>query len=96
MVVQTTDAEFLLPTLLIGFVKNLKVHKLEFVYILLWKIFIRVFLWTRSLFTPTHYKTSIKFMLILSWQRSVSYRNQSIDFLFKSMDWFLYDMALCH
>ena len=44
MVVQTTDAEFLLPTSLIGFVKNLKVHKLEFVYILLWKIFIRVFL----------------------------------------------------
>ena len=26
----------------------------------------------------------------------LSYRNQSIDLLCKSMDWFLYDMDLCH
>ena len=29
--------------------------------------------------------------LTLSWQRSLSYRNQSIDLPCKSMDWFLYD-----
>ena len=29
--------------------------------------------------------------LTLSWQRSLSYRNQSYDLLCKSMDWFLYD-----
>ena len=27
----------------------------------------------------------------LSWRRSLSYRNQSINFLCKSFDWFLYD-----
>ena len=32
-----------------------------------------------------------KVYLTLSWQRPVSYRNQSIDLLGKSMDWFLYD-----
>ena len=29
--------------------------------------------------------------LNLSWWRSLSYRNQSFDLLYKSMDWFLYD-----
>ena len=29
--------------------------------------------------------------LTLSWRRSLSYRNQPIDFLSKSMDWLLYD-----
>ena len=29
--------------------------------------------------------------LTLSWRRPLSYRNQSIDLLGKSMDWFLYD-----
>ena len=32
----------------------------------------------------------------LSWQRSLSYRNQSIDLLCKSMDCFLYDRDLLH
>ena len=32
--------------------------------------------------------------LALSWQRSLSYRNQSIDLLCKSTDWFLYDRYL--
>ena len=32
------------------------------------------------------------FQLYLSWRRPLSYRNQSIDLLCKSMDWFLYDM----
>ena len=34
--------------------------------------------------------------LPLSWRRPLSYRNQSIDLLGKSMDWFLYDNALRH
>ena len=32
----------------------------------------------------------------LSWRRSLSYRNQFIDLLCKSMDWFLYDRDLLH
>ena len=32
----------------------------------------------------------------LSWRRSLSYTNQSIDLQSKSMDWFLYDNGLCH
>ena len=36
------------------------------------------------------------FLLTLSWQRPISYRNQSIDLLFKSMDWFLRDNDLHH
>ena len=34
--------------------------------------------------------------LTFSWRRLLSYRNQSIDFLCKSMDWFLYDNGLRH
>ena len=34
--------------------------------------------------------------LALSWRRSLSYRNQSIDLLCKSIDWFLYDRGLRH
>ena len=34
--------------------------------------------------------------LTLSWRWSLSYRNQSIDLLRKSMDWFLYDNGLRH
>ena len=37
-----------------------------------------------------------KFYLTLSWRRPLSYRNQSIDLLCKSMDWFLYDNGLRH
>ena len=33
--------------------------------------------------------------LFISRWRSLSYRNQSTDFLCKSMDWFLYDRDLC-
>ena len=35
------------------------------------------------------------FSLTLSWRRSLSYRNRSIDLQIKSMDWFLYDRNLC-
>ena len=34
--------------------------------------------------------------LILSWQRSLSYRNQSIDLFCKSIDWVVYDRGLGH
>ena len=34
--------------------------------------------------------------LALSWRRSLSYRNQSIDLLCKSIDWFLYHRDLRH
>ena len=37
-----------------------------------------------------------KLTLALSWPKSISYRNQSLDFLCKSMDWFLYDRDLRH
>ena len=32
----------------------------------------------------------------LSWRRALSYRNQSINLLCKSMNWFLYDRDLRH
>ena len=35
-------------------------------------------------------------VLTLSWRRSLSYRNQSIDLQSKSFDWFLYDRDLRH
>ena len=35
-------------------------------------------------------------LLTLSWQRPLSYRNQSIDLLCKSMDWSLYDNGFRH
>ena len=34
--------------------------------------------------------------LTLSWRKSLSYRNQSTDFLWKSINWFLYDRDLRH
>ena len=39
---------------------------------------------------------SFTISLTLSWRRPLSYRNQSIDLLSKSMDWFLYDNAPRH
>ena len=39
---------------------------------------------------PTNHK------LTLSWWRSLTYRNQSIDLQSKSMDWFLYDRSFRH
>ena len=41
-------------------------------------------------------KPSSSVCLTLSWRRPLSYRNQSIDLLSKSMDWFLYDSSLRH
>ena len=41
-------------------------------------------------------RNSVYFPLTPSWQRSLPYRNQSIDLVSKSMDRFLYDTHLCH
>ena len=49
-----------------------------------------------DLWTKNHYKKNLSFSLTLSWRRSLSYRNQSIDLLCKSMGWFLYDRDICH
>ena len=38
----------------------------------------------------------VKIKLTLSWRRPLSYRNQSMNLLPKSMDWFLYDNGLRH
>ena len=45
-------------------------------------------MFTGILTTPLH--------RILSWLWSLSYRNQSISLLSKTMDWFLYNRYLCH
>ena len=42
-----------------------------------------------------HHK-SLTVFLTHSWRRSLSYRNQSIDLLCKTMDWLLYHRDLCH
>ena len=42
------------------------------------------------------FEIDISFVLTLSWQRSLSYRNQSIDLLSKSIDWFLYHKDIRH
>ena len=38
----------------------------------------------------------ICYVVTLSWRRSLSHRNQLIDLLSKSMDWFLYDRDFHH
>ena len=45
-----------------------------------------------------HWRFQSRFskLLTLSWQRPLSYKNQSIDLLRKSVDWFLYDNGLRH
>ena len=43
-----------------------------------------------------HLLSTINSPLTLSWRRPLWYRNQSIDFLCKSMDWFLYDNSVRH
>ena len=61
------------------------------------------FFWKNDyLFKLLRGKTNLKFRLhdliylTLSWRRSLSYRNHSIDLLFKSVDWFLYERDLRH
>ena len=45
-------------------------------------------------YSPVNHKTWEIFCSTLSWQRPLSYRNQSLDLPCKSMDWFLYDNGL--
>ena len=51
---------------------------------LLWHIRLSGYFWTRA-------QIEHIFIWTLSWRKPVSYRNQFIDLLHKSMDWFLYD-----
>ena len=44
---------------------------------------------------PYQYHYPLKF-LTLSWRGTLAYRNQSIDMLSNSMDWFLYHNDLRH
>ena len=37
-----------------------------------------------------------EYIQLFSWQKSLSYKNQSIDLHYKLMDWFLYDKDICH
>ena len=41
-------------------------------------------------------KSETPLLLTLSWQRLLSYSNQSIDLQSTSVDWFLYDNGLRH
>ena len=45
---------------------------------------------------PVNFAKYLRSPLTLSWRRPLSYRNQSIDLLGTSMDWFLYDNGLRH
>ena len=56
---------------------------------------ISVFVIMNNLISKTNSR-SFTLWLTLSWRRSLSYRNQSIDLLCKSMDWFLYDNGPRH
>ena len=49
-----------------------------------------------ALFEDYQYWIKSLVHLTLSWRRSLSYRNQSIDLLCKSIEWFLYDRDLRH
>ena len=53
-----------------------------------WKIF--------DLVIPTYWECEDIDGLTLSWRRSLSYKNRSIDLLCKPMDWFLYDRDRPH
>ena len=49
-----------------------------------------------SFWTKLHAVECVIQSLTLSWWRSLSHRNQSIDLLCKSMDWFRYNKDLHH
>ena len=49
-----------------------------------------------SLFFEIWSICALQLLLTLSWQRPLSYRNQTIHLLPKSVDWFLYDNGLRH
>ena len=63
------------------------------IYIKFISIYIEIICWHFGLHGATKMSNLI---LTLSWQRSVSYRNQPIDLQSKQIDWFLYNKDLRH
>ena len=73
----------------------------------LWNEKNNIFTWLSSLYNPFKtlqvlvyvcltYSSYNQMTKTLVWRRSLSYRNQSIDLLCKSVDWFLYNRDLRH
>ena len=54
------------------------------------------FLWSETSGQVSKMNFFAGIIITLSWRRPLSNRNQSIDLLCKSMDWFLYDKGLRH
>ena len=72
-------------------------------YLRLYLVFIKLIITLNFKFTKLFLHKGLgyengttKSTLTLSWQRSLSYRNQSVDLESKSVDWFLYDSKLRH
>ena len=78
-------------------IKNTKIKTVcILIKIIIFKVYDESLNYPWDLF-KVHYKVILEDRKVsLSWRRSLSYRNQSIGFLCKSMDWFLYDRNLCH
>ena len=58
----------------------------------------KVLFWLKYFIVLRHFLFRIQIFLCcltLSRRRPISYRNQFIDLLCKSLDWFLYDIGLC-
>ena len=76
---------------LIGIKDNIKnsilTHVLEYNYIYVRSCFSAIKIWLVK---------KVIFFDTFSWWWSLSYRSQSIDLLFQSVDWFLYDRDLRH
>ena len=71
------------------FIWNYKTLSLSFLRIT--TIIIGNLLWFKTI---DHFNCFIARTLL--WRRCLTYRNQSIDLLYNSMDWFLDDRDLCH
>ena len=57
---------------------------------------IQTFFPSKEIVMSKWYSKWLVHSLTRSWRRPLSSRNQSIDLLCKSMDWFLYGNGLCH
>ena len=56
----------------------------------------RLFTWCGRHWNSGWHWSEINWALSLSWRRFLPYRNQTIDLLCKSIDWFLYDIGFRH
>ena len=65
-----------------------------FIYLFIYYIYLFIHFWRKQNLHTNEWVN--KWINALSWRRPLSYRNQSIDFQSKSMDWFLYDNSLRH